>query len=224
MSRVHNLCLQLPKLEIPLERKPCEAFTTFSELPREIRDTIWKFISHVPREVIFIPKRNASPVARHLAIMHTCRESREGGKRYYTRCEEQLDSGLSRHHSPTKIIWINFAMDRFLFKASLLDPWPRHCVKFNFNKDILKQIQHITIPPSSNRSSLEWEVLPRLEYVLWVKSSSSKPFGISIKTWPEEVGPEQSVIRRHFGDYWILKQAVDRFEKKFGKKIHVDWE
>ena len=129
MTRLQGLLAQLPKLDIPL---PYTKFTLFPELPTELRNKIWKCAAMVSRDINLEYKdyyacSDHQPVTP--AILHTSSEARSEAKRYYTLCPVlcvPLIPGENRlkgaQKSPSIWIWINFAVDRFVWSQPVIPP------------------------------------------------------------------------------------------------------
>jgi len=91
MSQVHNLYLQLPKRECSFlspQLPPCTTFTLFPYLPLELRNKVWGLAACVSQDIILTHEKNPPRSYHRPAIMHTSREARQEGSRYYTQCRD----------------------------------------------------------------------------------------------------------------------------------------
>src|SRR6187402_1897009 len=99
LSRIsfHRLLKELPPLVIP-SRAP-HAFTLFANLPIELRHKIWKLASFYSRRIKLFSGYQIWLAANHShhvegqskvpAILHTSKEARAEGLRYYSLCLEK---------------------------------------------------------------------------------------------------------------------------------------
>ncbi|PMD32948.1 hypothetical protein L207DRAFT_590022 [Hyaloscypha variabilis F] len=181
MTRLQNLLTQLPKLEIALPS--LTTFTIFPKLPAELRNKIWKYASMEPRD-INLRERNyaAGPndQPETPAILLTCHEARNEGRRYYTLFRElkEIRRDQSSFHSrnnklDSKIqsaaricrrntVWINFAVDRFIHEPCVqydenLDAVQPMKVEggFCFEDDVMDKIRHLALRFDSVQSQLQ---------------------------------------------------------------------
>lgn len=149
MTRLQQLCSLLPKLSVSvLSPWQLEAFTLFPKLPIEIRLKIWGLTASVARDVTLAPtslitnRLNYQSLAP--AIMHTCKESRQEGKRYYDLCTEicfrrRFGFGLQVNNT-----WINFGVDRFaITNEGYCNIYPN--ARLNYEQNTLKKIQHLLL-------------------------------------------------------------------------------
>jgi hypothetical protein len=148
MSRIKHLCHELPKLSIPLP--PLRTFILFPELPKELRDEIWRLAAFVPRDVklwiFFVPRisHRIPGQTQHPSIMQASNESRTEALKYYTQLEERCPRWCSDFEDPSdrfrNTLFINFAVDRSVF-----NPWrsPRRPLDtFSFEPAKLHLINH----------------------------------------------------------------------------------
>ncbi|KAH8790329.1 hypothetical protein F5882DRAFT_377366 [Hyaloscypha sp. PMI_1271] len=101
------------------------------------------------------------------AIMHTCRESREEGKHFYTVCVEKASNLHRLGWSPTNpetisgaksVVWVNFGIDRFVYESGYNTSFRRYYeVGFNFDRFVLKQIRHLGLA-NTKVSNLVWGI------------------------------------------------------------------
>ncbi|KAF4620200.1 hypothetical protein G7Y89_g14621 [Cudoniella acicularis] len=145
---------QSPK-EPPPEKVDClgpaKEFKRLRELPIEIRCMIWGFAASVPRHVKLNP---CAP-----AILHTCREARSKGQRYYTLCnkrpQERRRNWVRKNWVRKNwVIWANFDVEEF---TVILDaPWPKVVRRrtapkaisldnFYFSDSTLQKINRLTV-------------------------------------------------------------------------------
>jgi 2EXR family len=120
--------------EADSERSVRDTFTSFGQLPSELRIKIWSYVCFQPRNIdIFTDKLGVirisddtyfdaymfySHFCSHPAVLHVCREAREEALKHY-----QLEFGTSYHFSLVDFstpprIYVNFACDRLC----LLEP------------------------------------------------------------------------------------------------------
>jgi hypothetical protein len=145
MTRLQQLCSLLPKLSVSvLPPRQLEAFTLFPKLPIEIRLKIWGVTASVARDVTLAPKNlitnRLNCQSLHPAIMHTCKESRQEGKRHYELCPETCFRRRFGFRLPVSGTWINFSVDRFVIPGYCsLYPYSR----MNYEQNIFEKIQHL---------------------------------------------------------------------------------
>jgi hypothetical protein len=163
MSRLETLLLGVPNLEIPLPTE--EKFHLFPELPRELRNKIWKLAAYQPR-IIILDDRQRFPSSRyswsstvprqrrHPSMIHTSQEARAEGLRYYELCRERPKSPSNSQRQRgvywwTIVIFVNFAVDVFHLKPPKQagDPsnGPNSVNIYNFEPNILRLIQHFAL-------------------------------------------------------------------------------
>jgi 2EXR family len=221
MSRVHDLCLQLPKLAFSLAQ-PCQTFTLFPELPLELRTRIWIFAASIPRNIYLTELRIVPLVAGQSvapAIMHASQESRTEGKRYYTCCEDMAAVGGpsffldGRSRSSTRsndrnLVWINFSVDHFVY---LPDPGhvPAFLTRyFNLNFQTLKRIQHLVLSVQSP-VYLTFDLFS-VEYIL-DRIKRLRSFTIKVMTHVGGHPKEEGIIDRQFQDEEEIRTTLRIF-------------
>jgi len=173
-SRVRDLLLNLPKLII--SPAICETFTLFPRLPPELRNRVWRYAAHQTGSIALtegncVHTFDGQSVAP--GIMQASQESRREGRRYYTLCRQQAHprspNFLGNRHYRTRavarveeqqnIVWINFAVDDFVFVTKFYTPQVS-VLGLNFCSQVLSQIQHLVLPiywfhsPSDNLAQL----------------------------------------------------------------------
>ncbi|KAG4433950.1 hypothetical protein IFR05_010563 [Cadophora sp. M221] len=165
---------QLPPLLIERDpsttRGPLKKFEPFMQLPRELRFMIWGMIARQPRKVKLLEcsirpfehsathwNPNVWGQSRHPAMVQVCTESRNEGLRYYAICHDKTRY-IPYKNQPHKVgrymsntFFINFNLDLFIHGSSQYSTWDNHFPgpnSFNFDLDVLAQIQHIEQLPS----------------------------------------------------------------------------
>jgi hypothetical protein len=150
---------------------PLLTFTIFLLLPTELRLKIWQYAALQPQEIkLFIlspewmsPRMKQQ--TRAPAIMHTCHESREEGKRFYIPCHEKFSpigpfpSEIWTNVPQRKTtVWINFSLDRFVYDSGHEASFRQYSKSgFNFHASALNHIQHLGL--FNTRESSLWSGL-----------------------------------------------------------------
>jgi hypothetical protein len=233
MSRVDNLCLQLPKLECFFpspQLPPCTSFTLFPNLPRELRNKVWELAAHVSQDIDLSNKKNPPRSYHPPAIMYTSREAREEGSRYYTRCRDVAHIWTPSFLNPhmAGILCINFAVDRFVFPSESfpLNYGEVRELFFDFDGPLFERIQHLAIPANHiSDSELKRGFLELFDFLLEMKSQSSIPFDISVmrKVTRKHGASESTEMSRELGESLAIRNAVANFENEYGKKLPIAW-
>ncbi|KAK0105044.1 hypothetical protein ONS95_004588 [Cadophora gregata] len=169
MSRMRDRLSILP----PLETTTVGAlsFPQFPNLPRELRNRIWRYAAFEKRIVRVIYRSHAKldpslstltieKQSRHPAIVHTSKEAREEGKRYYERVYERRRPwkstfgmsgiGLMTKRYPPNAVYVNFEVDEFHLALPGQHPpgLPSRIptqTSFNFRNEILQRLTKLTI-------------------------------------------------------------------------------
>ena len=161
-TRVQSLLATLPRLDIDQSEKfhpgnNLQEFHYFAKLPPEIRKMIWGFAAHEPRIIKIVPDeyfdrregyqdwtdvvlvdRRVDGQTKHPGVLHTSREAREEGLRYYEPAEgtvlyacEDSEFGVVE----TCIdVFINFSVDQALFTSTdshIYKGSSYHCLNFD---------------------------------------------------------------------------------------------
>ena len=232
MSRVHNLCLQLPKLECFFpspQLPPRTSFTLFPDLPRELRNKVWELAAHVSQDIDLSNKRNPPRSYHPPAIMCVSREAREEGSRYYTPCRNAAHIWTPSFLNPhvAGILWINFAVDRFVFPihSMPLIYSPIRELFIDFDGPLFARIQHLVIPGNHIRDSeFKRGFMELFEFLLKMKIQSSIPFDISVMRKPKHDlsrFSEPTEMSRELGESLAIRETIANFEKKYGEKLPI---
>jgi hypothetical protein len=159
MARLNTLLSTLPPLSIPPRPTPStflSTFTLFPKLAPELRSMIWKYAASAPRSVRLFtidgtlgttdPSQTLKVTgqSKHPGIVHVCSESREAAMKIYERCSvtviSNVDGLLDRD-----TIYVNFAVDRFVFLVSQEPTVGFRARNFNFTSGHVKQIKNLEI-------------------------------------------------------------------------------
>jgi len=118
-----DLLQALPRLSLPSEHRSLPTFTIFRKLPAQMRNRIWRIAAFEPRIIKLIPynlavSQRIEGQLQHPAILHTSRESRREGLRYYQKCLQKCcdirtHSQTIRCGKPYNIIYVNYESDSF---------------------------------------------------------------------------------------------------------------
>jgi hypothetical protein len=92
------------------------------------------------------------------SILHTCRESRNEGLKYYTKCNERSEVFPSMA-TREKTVYVNFNSDQFIHTCICTIPrnnymgeihdWPVFITGYNFDIEVLRKIKLFTVDYSS---------------------------------------------------------------------------
>jgi hypothetical protein len=178
MSRLNNILASIPSLEIPLPPLD-EKFHLFPELPRELRNKIWKLASHEPRIItldekqrlrssVYTWKSTVLKQRRHPSILHTSQEAREEGLRYYELCKEKSkvsSSGSGRRRHGRRLykntVYINFSVDVFRLRTPQRVSQPGNTDgvsvdTYNFEADILLRMKNFALIYNTDAYYKSW--------------------------------------------------------------------
>ncbi|PVH70507.1 hypothetical protein DL98DRAFT_597750 [Cadophora sp. DSE1049] len=202
MSRMKALLSALPSLETRPPGATC--FSQFPDLPRELRNRVWSDAAFEKRTVKLIYRSHAKldpslgfltiqNQSRHPAILHTTKEAREEGLRYYERVLEtrrpwKATFGLSGIGEMTEryqsnVVYVNFEVDDFLFSMPAPGspaPWSRFSSEhsFNYRKEALERISRLTIETTA---PVRQELLNSVHY--FAKLGKLTKMELIIKEW-----------------------------------------
>ncbi|KAN0089563.1 hypothetical protein V8E51_019823 [Hyaloscypha variabilis] len=122
---VKALLQDLPRIATSFESTPTPTFTLFPKLPRELRNRIWHMEAFESRVIKLVPYNVAASQRvegqlQHPAMLHTSREARREGLRYYRKvlrkcCDLRTHSQNIPCGKPRDIIYVNFEVDLFRY-------------------------------------------------------------------------------------------------------------
>ncbi|KAE9365513.1 hypothetical protein N431DRAFT_430989 [Stipitochalara longipes BDJ] len=182
MERLKNLLSTPSELDIPAQPTVLDSFTPFPRLSPEIRDMIWEQATFEPRTIKLFrldgqldPEKTSyvEGQLKHPGIVHACRESRRVASEVYEKCQEE-SRGCGMRPSiigKRNTVFVNFAIDRFLFVVSggaqlaHNEAFP----DFNFMQTTVRKIQHLEMEvPSSAPDGLCILKLMRVRHITMV--------------------------------------------------------
>ena len=123
------------------------------------------------------------------------------------------------------ILWINFAVDRFVFPiySMPLIYSPLRELFIEFDGPLFARIQHLVIPANHIRDcEFKRGFLELFEFLLKMKRQSSIPFDISVMRKPKHDLcriSEPTEMSRELGECLAIRNAVPTFEKKNGNNL-----
>jgi hypothetical protein len=204
MSRFKLLCHKLPKLSIPLP--PLQTFALFPELPKELRDEIWRLAALIPRDVKIWniyhggTSLRVSGQTQPPGIVQASNESRTESLKYYTRLEEKCPLWANHRGNIefNKTFFVNFAADRFIYQ----DEWSWFAINdeiFNIDYGQLHLIKHwashILMSESAPTSiyGIDPTFSHRRDFYTLLKLTNSQEFTFIVRNWAPS-GEENTVL------------------------------